>query len=155
AWVGRAAARDALLEALDDWAVVTRDRQRRAWLLEVAQRADTDSQRAGLRDPALWDDAAALARRVSGGQAARQPPRPLAALGERLVYLGGDAENLLREAQERHPGDFWINTMLGMVLNQGGKSAEAVGYLRAAVALRPDTSVAHNNLGLALSALGK
>jgi tetratricopeptide (TPR) repeat protein len=147
--------RDALLAALDDWAVAAQDPQRRAWVLEVARRADPDPWRDGIRDPALWDDAAALARRASGEQAAEQPPRLLAALGERLVGLGGNAEGLLRKAQRRHPGDFWISALLGTVLLRGDKPAEGVGYLRAALALRPDISTAHNNLAMALHDVGQ
>ena len=42
-------------------------------------------------------------------------------------------------AQERHSGDFWINFDLGNALDNGKKPEEAVGYYRAALAVRPGT----------------
>jgi serine/threonine-protein kinase len=148
AWVRATTMREALVAALDDWAGCARDQKRRAWLLDVARRADPDLWRDGVRDPAVWDDAAALARRVSGEQAARQSPQLLAVLGMRM--RGMEAEEMLKRAWNRHPGDFWVNFVLARRVLDEGKAAEAEGYYRVALALRPGTDAAHNNLGLAL-----
>jgi serine/threonine-protein kinase len=148
AWVRDPSVRAALVEALDDWASAARGLERRAWVLEVARRADPDEWRDGVRDPRVWDDAALMARRVSGPQAAEQSPQLLVALGRRLK--GKAAEELLRGAQQRHPADFWVNFELGNAMRAAKKPAEAVGFYRAALALRPRTVAVHNNLGLAL-----
>src|SRR5262249_42695363 len=56
---------------------------------------------------------------------------------------------LLREAQQRHPGDFWINYNLGRFLLPT-RAGEAVSYCRAAVAIRPSSGQAYTLLGRAL-----
>jgi tetratricopeptide (TPR) repeat protein len=152
-WVSGAAVREALVVALDDWAGCAQSRQRRAWVLEVARRADPDPWRDRVRDPAVLSDAAAVAQLAADKQAADQSPQLLSLLGSGLK--GPEKERLLRAAQERHPGDFWINFGLGNALGEGKKPAEAVGYLRAALAVRPGTAAVHNNLGIALRKQGK
>jgi serine/threonine-protein kinase len=155
AWVRGTAVREALVAAMDDWAACAKDKQRRAWLLEVARRADPDPWRDRVRDPAVWDDPAALASLVQGPKVTKNSPQLLALLGLRLLAVRGDAEGLLRRAQEQHPGDFWVNFDLGLALAAGQKPAEAVGYYRAALAVRPGTPAVHNNLGNALYNQGK
>jgi tetratricopeptide (TPR) repeat protein/serine/threonine protein kinase len=149
-WVRGTAVSEALVAALDDWASCTGGR-RRAWLLEVARRADPAF--AGVRDPAVWEDPAELARRLGGGQEVKQSPQLLAVLG--WLLRGREREELLRRAQERHPGDFWINFMLGNALQESNKPEEAVGFHRAALALRPGTAAVHNNLGNAMRHRGQ
>jgi serine/threonine-protein kinase len=155
AWVSAAGVREALVAALDDWAACAGYRNRRAWLLEVARRADPDPWRDRARDPAAWEDLAALARLARGEEVARQSPQLLAVLGMVLLPVPRDAEGLLRRAQARHPGDFWLNFVLGHVLQAGKKPAEAVAYYRAALAVRPTTPAVYNNLGNALHDQGK
>ena len=52
--------------------------------------------------------------------------------------------------QARYPQDFWINLGLGSTLSQAQRWDEALGYWRAALAIRPDVSAACNSLGVAL-----
>jgi tetratricopeptide (TPR) repeat protein len=68
----------------------------------------------------------------------------------------GAAEVLLRAGLERNPGDFWLNHDLGQVLleQQPPRAGEAVRYLTAALALRPDSPGVHLNLGVALKENG-
>ncbi len=154
AWLRGAGVRDALVAALDDWASCVGERERRSWLLEVARRADPDPLwRDGVRDPAAWDDAAVLAQRVKGEQAAQQSPQLLAVLGMQLPEK--EAVKLLRMAWERHPDDFWVNFALGNALREGKKPGEGARYYQAALALRPGTAVVHTLLGLALSDQGQ
>jgi serine/threonine-protein kinase len=89
AWVTGTAVREALVAALDDWAACAAKKDRRAWLLEVARRADPDPWRDRVRDPAAWDDAAALgpavarsARGRGGGAAAGPGAAPGRLLGQ-------------------------------------------------------------------------
>jgi serine/threonine-protein kinase len=146
-----------LVAALDDWAAVTEDVSRRAWLLDVARRADPDDWRGRFRDPERWNDQAsmaALARELLADeqQLARQKPALLLTLGSTLHGKrpgAGQSEELplLAAAQARHPDDFWLNYTLGTALHAAKKWDEAVGFLRAAVALRPSVSAVHYNLG--------
>jgi serine/threonine-protein kinase len=149
-----------LVAAVDDWAVVTHDPQRRAWLLEVARRADPDAWRDRFRDPVAWRDRAgleALARELLADeqQLARQKPQLLYALGVALLRVQGDAVPLLAAAQARHPDDFWLNLDLANALWRAKKWDEAIGFSRAAVAVRPSAAAPHNNLGIALADKGQ
>src|SRR5262249_52461010 len=69
---------------------------------------------------------------------------------------GEEAVALLRRAQGQHPGDFWLNHDLAYTLAAlpAPRLDEAVGYYRAALALRPDSPGVHLNLGYALHAKG-
>jgi serine/threonine-protein kinase len=144
-----------LVAALDDWAIVTVDSKRQVWLLEVARRADADPRRARFRDPDVRRDRAeleALAAELLRDevQLAHQKPHLLAALGSALRRTNADPVPLLAAAQVRHPDDFWLNIDLGNALVTAKQLNEAAGYFRVALALRPMSSGAHNNLGGAL-----
>ena len=54
-----------------------------------------------------------------------------------------------------HPGDFWLNYVLGYLLVDRKDYAEAQTYSSIAVSLRPDSAIARNNLAVALSRQGK
>jgi tetratricopeptide (TPR) repeat protein len=64
---------------------------------------------------------------------------------------------LLRRAQRQYPADFWVNYLLGRVLQQvtPPEREKAVRFLTAAVALRPESLGAHNDLGAALAGKGQ
>jgi tetratricopeptide (TPR) repeat protein len=144
-----------LVAALDDWAAnLWPPGPRLSWVLAVARGADPDPWRDRVRDPRVWNNKRRLARLAKAARVREVPPRFAGLVGMRLQWLGGDAEALLRAAQGRRPGDFWVNFYLGhaLFLKQSG---EAVGYYRAALALRPGNPVVLNNLGNALSAQGK
>jgi superkiller protein 3 len=142
-----------LLAALDDWAFLPKvDRKRQAWLMAVARAADPHPWRDRLRDPAVWADSKKLAALAAEARRQELSPQVASALGLRLAPTQGI--QLLREAQARHPADFWLNFLLGSLLLHNGvkqeEQEEAVGYLRVAVALRPSTAAAHTTLGAAL-----
>jgi tetratricopeptide (TPR) repeat protein len=148
-----------LVAALDDWARVAKKPEAKSWLLGVARRADPDPWRDRLRDPAVRGDRRALLAladevlRDDGAKVEELSPQWLASLGE---LLGGKAEAvpLLRAAQHRYPGDFWLNLKLSVALRGAKQEVEALSYSRVAVALRPDAAGAHNTLGNALRANG-
>src|SRR5206468_1448092 len=87
--------------------------------------------------------------------AASQPTALISGLGGALVADGHrqEAWALLHAAQQRHPGDFWINYLLGHFLEQE-RPQEAVGYFRAAIAVRPGSNQAYARLSQALRAAG-
>jgi tetratricopeptide (TPR) repeat protein/tRNA A-37 threonylcarbamoyl transferase component Bud32 len=155
AWVRDTGVGPAVVGALDDWALCAPERERWSWLLEVARRADPDLWRDRVRDPGVWADADALARLAAQGQVAAQSPRLLVQLSARMHRLQGDAERVLRAAQRRYPGDFWVNFELAGLLHEQKNLGEAVGFYRAALALRPGTFAVHNNLGNVLSDQGQ
>src|SRR5262249_34200965 len=77
-------------------------------------------------------------------------------LGRSLVQTGAaeKAARVLAAAQLRAPNDMWLNVWLAHVLVwrvRPGRSAEAVGYCRAALAIRPKSPVLWVALGGGLS----
>jgi serine/threonine-protein kinase len=158
---------------LDDWATV-RQKAGRAdadgrRLVAAARGADPDPWRDALRMKFGSKDAGAVAafRRLADDAALEaQPAASLALLARQLKSGGGDGERaarVLRRAASRHPGDFWIHFELARAPGAAAgdlhvmypNPEEAVRHLTAAVAIRPRSISAHDNLGLALRALGK
>jgi Tfp pilus assembly protein PilF/tRNA A-37 threonylcarbamoyl transferase component Bud32 len=154
--VRAAAVREELVAALDDWAAsLGPPGPRLTWILAVTRLADPDPWRDRVRSPRVWNNQRGLARLAQGVEARGAPPRFVGVLGMRLQGLGGESEALLRAAQGRLPGDFWVNFYLGYALMEKKQWGEAVGYYRAALALRPDTPAVLNNLGIALADQGQ
>jgi serine/threonine-protein kinase len=144
-----------LVAALDDWASITPDRARRAWLLAVAREADPDpAVRDRLRQPELWDDGPRLMKLVKELPVDKLSPQLTTALG-RVSLDDKEKVRLLSAAQARDPHDFWLNFALGRVLFESRRYHEALGYYRAALALRPQASEAHNNIGATLKVLDR
>jgi eukaryotic-like serine/threonine-protein kinase len=152
-----------LVAALDNWARARKaGGQRWHQLLEVARQADAerDEWREALRE---W-----LAR---GGQKERlaklavrarleEVPAPTLDFLGRALSSSGDVEAavaVLRTGQRRYPADFWLNHDLGLALTkvQPPRLDEAIGYVRAALALRPESPAVHHNLGFALHTKGQ
>jgi serine/threonine protein kinase/Flp pilus assembly protein TadD len=148
------AVRPEVVAALDDWASITENQSRQAWLLAVARAADPDPLRDRLRQSQLGQDRTALARLAEEARAAGLSPQLAVALGRALSRSGGNAVGLLAAAQARFPHDFWLNFLLGVALYEAKQRDEAISYWRAALALRPQASAVHNNLGVALKAKG-
>jgi tetratricopeptide (TPR) repeat protein len=149
------AVRLALVAALDDWAGTSKDPRRRAWLLEVARRADPDPLRDRVRDPVIWDDARALAKLASKVDVGSLGPQLLVGLADRVRQTGGDAVPLLTAAQARYPDDFLINVDLAMTHFMAEKWEKAVECYRAALALRPEAAEVYSSLGGALLSQGR
>jgi serine/threonine protein kinase/Flp pilus assembly protein TadD len=152
--VRSSAVRQELVAALDDWAYCLGRGKRLDWVLAVARRADPDPWRDRVRSPQVWNSKRRLARLAQAARARKVPPRFLGVVGMQLKRLGGDGEALLRSAQERLPGDFWVTFELGNALKDK-PAGEAAGYFRAALALRPGTAAVHNNLGNTLYVRGR
>ena len=83
---------------------------------------------------------------------AQQPPEILAWVGACLRSANKleAALTVLQSAQQRAPTDFWINYELGKCLSLRESPTEALGFIRAAVALRPKSMAAHWSLVAAL-----
>src|SRR5262249_2307234 len=135
----------------------------RAQLLQIAREVDPHPWKDRLRDPRVWHDRQQLEALAAEVLALlNRPAEPLApvlltVLAFLLVDQQGDAVPLLRAAQRRHPTDFWLSFDLGTQLSKQGsaEASEGVGFLRAALVLRPESVAVYNNLGLALQAKGQ
>jgi tetratricopeptide (TPR) repeat protein/serine/threonine protein kinase len=150
-----------LVAALDDWAVARygatggkKGDPLEQRLLAAARAADPDAARNAIR-AALGDrDRKALEALATSADIDHMPPSTLLFLAFALGELG-DRERavaLLRAGHRQHPGDFWINHWLGVRLADPGslqQSRQAARFLTAALALRPQSPSAQNNLGVA------
>jgi tetratricopeptide (TPR) repeat protein/serine/threonine protein kinase len=149
---------EALVAGLDGWlqakAANDPDRPR---LREVADAADDGTWRRSFRAAALAADEPKLKALAGQPEALQQSPAVLAWVGGVLRWrLANESAALLRQAQRRHPDDFWINYNLGTALMcvQPARPEEAIGYFRAAIAIRPSSAEAHSFLGKALFVKG-
>lgn len=155
----------AMVVALDFWHFV---RQRlesgseaRSPLIDLANRIDADPLRIRLRlvsgrgtDPEVQ---AELRQLVLSLDAAAHSPTTLTILAYALVRanLKDLAEDLLHQAQRQYPGDFWVNLQLASLLHDRKPSGREVQFNRVAVALRPTSTAALNNLGISLHDRGE
>jgi serine/threonine-protein kinase len=145
--VRRSPARYALVVALDFWAEVNDDPKLLQRLLAVTRLADPDPWRNQVRDPKRWQDRKALQQLATQAPAGGQSPHLLILLSDMLGQADGDPLPLLRQAVLAHPQDFWLSCALG---GRCQEPAERIGYYQAALAIRPLSVAALNNLGLAL-----
>jgi tetratricopeptide (TPR) repeat protein len=146
--------------ALEDWGMNTKDSRDVGLgkLLDIAQKLDPDESRGEFRAAIISKDWERIRRLASTIHLADQESSTIILLSEALwITDPAAALRFLEEAQTLHPGDFWINHRLAGILSDEvpNRLAEAVGYYRVAVALRPRSSWAMANLGLAILKQGK
>ena len=148
---------DSLIAALDDWAMV-RLQLAKVGLgsteaakqpLEAARAADADPWRNRLRDGMWAGDRPALVELARSAGVTSLPPPSLWLMGRLLRWSGQieEADAFLLAAWNAHPQDFWINYELALVLTfNPPRIEEALVHASAAVALRPESAVAHLQL---------
>jgi tetratricopeptide (TPR) repeat protein len=148
------AVRSTLVAALDHWLVLARDQKAPEvdWLEQVLSAAVADPWRQRLRAARARGDRQALEKLARELDVTTQPAEVLFLL-DRGLHAQGATEGavaLLRRAQEAFPGDFWINHNLGIALVdcRPPQYDEAIRFLTAAVALRPNSPGVSFNLGL-------
>jgi tetratricopeptide (TPR) repeat protein len=147
--------RTAVVLALDDWSFCVGDRKVRERLRQVAGSADDDAWR---RDFRKAKDRPQLEALTADALLRELPASSLHLLALALHDVGAAerAEVVLRRAAQLHPADFWVHYDLAWLLGERGQQVpatvveERVGHLRAAVAARPQSAPAHNNLGVVL-----
>ncbi|MGO9597505.1 MAG: tetratricopeptide repeat protein [Isosphaeraceae bacterium] len=150
--------RERLAQAIDDWEFCAEETDQPR-LRAIARAADPDPYRNSVRDAISNHDLKALQDRAHGPELARQ----LASLLNRLaiaINMEGDHEealNVWKKAQFIHPHDFRVNMNLGRHLfwHTPPRWDEAIQYCSLAVALRPESAIAHRNLGHALALRGR
>ncbi len=156
--INRRAIRDDLLAALADWSNIAATPQDRDRLRGVLKAADPDptSFRNRYRMIVARKHWIGLRKLAADSEAKTQPAATLASLGRQLTATDGAAEavEFLKEANEIHPGDFWIAFELAYASSKKEPPAtdEAIRYYTAALMVRPGSPVVHNNLGVALAA---
>jgi tetratricopeptide (TPR) repeat protein len=151
-----------VVAAIDDWCNVRRrELGALSWrrLADMARAIDTDAWRTALRDqfdrPPGEAIAALRARAADVKAMQRQPARSLVLL-VRMLWDAGDpatAIPVLNVAERRFPDDFWVCIELGnlsMVDAPITDPAEAARYFSRAIALKPRSYAAHENLANAL-----
>jgi tetratricopeptide (TPR) repeat protein len=177
----RGAVAPAVLPALDDWVAVRSkftDEAATRRLIDVLGTADPDPWRQRVRDCLARKDWAALESLVSSRDLDRQPAATISFLcaslrkqaevdtdhadgvGSELGHRGFLLEiEVLRRAQLNYPADYWINYRLGISLTWLKSPPlvvqEGIGYLRAAVALRPQETQVLLHLGTGHELLGE
>jgi tetratricopeptide (TPR) repeat protein len=155
-----------LAAALDHWALVRQTERGPAdpsWkhLLQVARAADPDPLRTQLREALERRDGPALEKLARSDEVFGLLPATLGFLALNrappIRIAPERALALLRESQRRHPNDFWANEALGLLLelSQPPQMEEAIRFYTAALAVRPQASGAHVNLGNALFGKGR
>jgi tetratricopeptide (TPR) repeat protein len=162
-----------LAAALDDWAYVgwflsrpsltasgapdRRGPHGGEWLFPITNLLDPEPLRSRIRDAAKRRDGAALTAIAGEIDPAAQSAETINLLSVYLYFNSRfeDATRVLRAAQPHHSGDFQINHNLAVFLNRSSQPAEALPFAMAAVAVRPQSSVAWLDLARALQALGR
>jgi eukaryotic-like serine/threonine-protein kinase len=143
----------ALVAALDDWAACA-DKDVRDWVLRVVRRMDPDPWRDRVRDPEKWAEVKSFPELADMASVEDQPVTLMVTFGTRWRRLGGDPTAFMERVQRQHPDDFWVNSDFGRLLSERD-SVAAIGYLRAAEALRPDAAVVQTTLGYEFLKLGQ
>jgi tetratricopeptide (TPR) repeat protein len=161
--------RQAVLAALQEWVDLAANPRggqvepHLDWLRAVAVALEPDQAwarqlRMALEEKDLARRRAALEQLAREADVAKMPVLALTRLAARLRSVGAatSAVQVLRRAQQRYPADFWVNHELGTtLLALPGEAEEAVRYMTAAMALRPDSPGVQLNLGAALQARGQ
>jgi serine/threonine protein kinase/Flp pilus assembly protein TadD len=150
-----------LATALDDWGLSCRDlsmADRAKLLFNVARGADPDHWRNRMRAAIERADLATLKDLAASNRVDTLPPLTVNLLGRALIGLGAhqQAVDLLRRVQLDHPGDFWINCILADALTDLKPPLwdDALRFSAVALAIRPKSGPAYDNLGYALYGKG-
>jgi tetratricopeptide (TPR) repeat protein len=162
--IGESTVAAELAAVLDHWAWIRRrirGENDPSWkaLLRVARLADPDVWRTQVREAVERRDRQALLALAASEEVFALSPTTLVVLG---CVLQDDKESrhqvevFLREAQRRHPNDFWLNFNLWHFFKtvQPSQLEEAYHFIAVAVSLRPEIPAAHNNLGNILHSKG-
>ncbi len=147
-YISQTPIRYVLVSALDHWADVTDELDLRKQLLQITKQADPDPWRDQFRNVEVWNDRDKLEKLAKKINLNEQSPAIIISLAHHLENQGGDGINILEEALFFYPQDFWIYMKCDEILH-GKDPIKRVGFLRAALVIRPESSAANLNLGVA------
>jgi serine/threonine-protein kinase len=147
-----------LVEALDHW-VASLPADYKPWkqkLQTIADAADNSDWRQQVQEVLRRADGEG-GRRLAALALRTALPVPRAVRLARVLAglkLFNEAVAVLEKSRLAHPKDFWVYFALGRICSTAmpPRTAEAVRYYTAAVAVSPHSAAAHNNLGIALQA---
>ena len=140
--------RERLLAALDDWHAAAPANN----LALVLGTVDPNHFHDSVRVAVLNGDNASLVTLVARPEALTQPPRFVVVLGNLDGIPPERGKQILLAAFQHRPGSLPVLMALGDLypINQRAGSTERIAWYRAALAIRPDSISAWNNLGIAL-----
>jgi serine/threonine-protein kinase len=153
-----------LIIGLDQWAMCKgmcspAGAEGREELRQVLQIADPDPLRLQIRAARDKQDRTLVLRLAREADRAHIQPATASMLSFRLWDVGEakEALELCREVAVQHPDDFMVNFQAAMLMGWShlGDAAERVRYYTAALAARPDSLVAANNLAAPLVETGR
>jgi tetratricopeptide (TPR) repeat protein len=134
--------RDRLLSGLHRWL---------AWraepgLLDLLERLDPDRFRSEVRRAVADGDRTRVLALGDREEAIRQPAWFATAFANTTLLPVGRAEQILLAAHRQQPGDYWLLMTLGNleVISDGDVARRRMGWLQAALAVRPKSAVAWN-----------
>jgi serine/threonine-protein kinase len=150
--------RESIVSALDEWSefVLEGKGAEAERLSRIAQLADDRPWRQRLREAILRQDQEEMGRLAGSADVAELSPAELLFLSRVLRSIGRPQQALqvLRQGQQRHPGDLGVNFALALACEAADppQTAEALRYCTAARALRPKSAAVLLKLGLMLEA---
>ena len=147
--------------ALDNWAVARwgirpEQKESATQFLDAANAADPDPWRNRLRNALKVRDYKAL-KELQASPPLDDPMHPSEIILLRWLIVRREVWDVLREAQRRNPNDFWLNHSLAVHFAEANPPqwSEAIGFYRAALALRPESAGVLTNLGNALKGMNR
>lgn len=147
--IKQSSVRPFIVAALDHWASTLGEGDELARLLEIARLADPDPWRDRLRSIEHWHNPDELATLADNCDVDAQSPQTLVLLAWRMRSVGTNSTAFLNRVQQRYPSDFWVNLTFA---DHSRKPTVQISFNRAALAIRPDSMAAWNNLGSVLFA---
>jgi serine/threonine protein kinase/tetratricopeptide (TPR) repeat protein len=150
--LGASPIKEQFVAVLDDWAFQAfemSDQRMVERLLTLARQVAPDPIWGDrLRQLKVWRDPKARDRLLAETPPTGLSPQLYALVALKLIGKSNPArrESWLRRGQAEHPADFWLNAYLATALWKTNPG-EALGFARAELAVRPDSSMAHNDLG--------
>jgi tetratricopeptide (TPR) repeat protein len=160
--------RESLITAMDNWVralptkpddgnetrllPVPAEGDTRSKLLAIIHQADDSQWRKKLRGALVAEDFGRLKELAEADEVQQQPAELIAWLGAALRDAGqyDTSVAVLRQVHQQKPDDFWLNHELSQSLSRGEQTLEGLGYARAALSLRPQSSGAWWGLAVSL-----
>ena len=130
--------RGPILAALDLWMFHEYNLEDRIRLWAITTRVGPESWRESLKTH--WFTPQLVRRLISTSRPEERTPALYLFVASRLAELGDDPLPYCSEACRRYPSDFLLHYWYGVYLRNRQRYPEAVGMLRTAVALRPQSA---------------